>query len=622
MLRALLAWQRNLGATMLVRAAATLASLLLCGQALASPLRTVALTGQLVPGTTNDETFKSLDGQYQINSLGKVAFTATHSGSMPFAYEIWTDGSGSLQRLFRHGDQAPGLSAGITFSGFSSLSALNRSGQLAFYHSLSGPGVTSDTDESMWSTTSGELALIARDGDAAPGLPAGSTYFYVWNAATFNDAGQLVYSGGIRDPGGTSPNGGALWRESGGVRSLIVATGDHIPGMPPGATLRSLALSVPMNRAGEIVFTGSIDPPNTSGVNGSGIFAGSPGNMRVVVMDGMQAAGTPPGDYFAGMGLASQNNRGQIAFRGFVAGPDVNATNNFGIWREHSGTIELVYRTGEQLPDVSAGVGFSHNSLLALTLNDSGHLLFSTYLQGPGVTSQNDRSIWVHRGEEFDLVARGGGHAEGIPGDAFYAGFFTTTINATGQIVFATDITGPGISYEAGNNRGIWGTDAAGNVQLIARTGDAIEVAPSDWRTPTSLSLFLQATNTGRPTGFNDRGQVAFAAMFSDGTSGLFVSDAVATIPGDFNRDGSVTGADLTIWRAAMATPTTTPNLFADGDFDGDVDGDDFLVWQRNLGATTPTPTVRAVPEPSAALLAIAAVLFAPRSRARHDDPI
>jgi hypothetical protein len=54
------------------------------------------------------------------------------------------------------------------------------------------------------------------------------------------------------------------------------------------------------------------------------------------------------------------------------------------------------------------------------------------------------------------------------------------------------------------NNEGIWATDRNGLLRLIVRKGDPVEVA------------------------FNDRGQLAFGAGFTDGSSGIFISDLVA----------------------------------------------------------------------------------------------
>jgi hypothetical protein len=72
----------------------------------------------------------------------------------------------------------------------------------------------------------------------------------------------------------------------------------------------------------------------------------------------------------------------------------------------------------------------------------------------------------------------------------------------------------------------------------------------------------------------------------------------VGQIEADFNDDGKVDGADLTIWK--MNAGAADPD--GDADFDGDTDGADFLVWQRQLGSMTPTAG-QAAPEPCGGLL-------------------
>jgi len=83
------------------------------------------------------------------------------------------------------------------------------------------------------------------------------------------------------------------------------------------------------------------------------------------------------------------------------------------------------------------------------------------------------------------------------------------------------------------------------------------------------------------------------------------VMRVAATLPGDFNKDGSVDGNDFLIWQSGFGQfdPNTNPATMADGDadMDGDVDGDDFLIWQSNFGSAAGNAAV--VPEPSSVLL-------------------
>jgi hypothetical protein len=78
---------------------------------------------------------------------------------------------------------------------------------------------------------------------------------------------------------------------------------------------------------------------------------------------------------------------------------------------------------------------------------------------------------------------------------------------------------------------GLWGENRAGELKLIAHTGQVIEVAPNDAREIVALD-FASGTGgeDGRPRGFNDLGQVVFRARFRDGSGAIFLSD-VLTVP-------------------------------------------------------------------------------------------
>ena len=113
---------------------------------------------------------------------------------------------------------------------------------------------------------------------------------------------------------------------------------------------------------------------------------------------------------------------------------------------------------------------------------------------------------------------------------------------------------------------------------------------------------------------------VAFLKTLTDNTfltSSLF-SDPFVNVPGDFDGNGVVNGADLAVWQSSFGV-----NGLADADDDGDSDGRDFLVWQRNFGMTwedlAPLAAVMSVPEPGVAVLLGTAILatFLRRTRLR-----
>jgi hypothetical protein len=66
--------------------------------------------------------------------------------------------------------------------------------------------------------------------------------------------------------------------------------------------------------------------------------------------------------------------------------------------------------------------------------------------------------------------------------------------------------------------------------------------------------------------------------------------------PADFNKDGYVDAADLSLWQSHYGGAATANQGDADGD--GDADGRDFLVWQRQYSASA-LSSVSSIPEPS-----------------------
>jgi hypothetical protein len=89
---------------------------------------------------------------------------------------------------------------------------------------------------------------------------------------------------------------------------------------------------------------------------------------------------------------------------------------------------------------------------------------------------------------------------------------------------------------------------------------------------------------------------VSFAISFD-------VSNSAPALPGDFNSDSRVNGADLNLWKGAFGIRGA-----ADANGDGRSDGFDVLLWQRNQGMSASVAAAAAAPEPCAAILAAGAL--------------
>ncbi len=167
---------------------------------------------------------------------------------------------------------------------------------------------------------------------------------------------------------------------------------------------------------------------------------------------------------------------------------------------------------------------------------------------------------------------------------------------------------------------------AAGNLALSFHRLDVAGLFAEAIATPSlfGLSNVLDSAAPGLEPGAGsyDAGQIATNAheyLFWDDLHPTATVHAILAgravglldgLPGDFDANGRVDGADLETWTANFGAAGVTRKQ-GDADEDGDVDGGDFLVWQRHLNARQTLAAATLVPEPASAMLAaIAAVLM------------
>jgi hypothetical protein len=196
----------------------------------------------------------------------------------------------------------------------------------------------------------------------------------------------------------------------------------------------------------------------------------------------------------------------------------------------------------------------NYSTFNTLLLNNAGQIAFSATVAGDGMDPTKNAGIWSDVSGSLAPLALNGQPAPGTPpgvnfGAPVSGPHFGGALNSAGQIAFAASLTGSGVNFM--NDRGIWATDHTGVLQLIARTGDLLEVAPANFRTIRELYFVAGASNSdGRPSGFNNLGQLAFWARFTDGSQGVFVSNRVIIA-----EPASVAllalGLPLIVWRSS-----------------------------------------------------------------------
>ncbi|MCI0335644.1 MAG: hypothetical protein L0228_20740 [Planctomycetes bacterium] len=453
---------------------------------------------------------------------------------------IWSEGSGTLELVAREGSHAPGTGSSFYFSNLAT-PVLNDSGQTAFY-GIVREDTVGPIYSGAWTGHAGAVRLVAVDGSQAPGTPSGVTFFGLINGRVLmNAAGHTAFSSFVRGSTVNETNDIGIWSDSSGSLELVAREGAQAPGIASGVQFNRLSQAV-LNDAGEIAFAASTTDAGTQSTL-DGIWSGTSGNLRLVTREGNQAPGTSSGVNYLAFTEPVLNGAGQTAFYALLTGSGVDNTNDQGIWSEGSGTLDLVARKGSQAPGTPTGVNFGGFNFPVL--NAAGETAFYAGLTGAGVDGTNNFGLWSNTSGTLQLVARSGSQATGTPPDARFGGFGPAVLNAAGQIAFRAHLALPPPPPRGGtasgpeevsssivdstNDGGIWTTDLSGTLHLIVREGDLLEVAPSDFRRIASLD-FIGGTGNGDglPSGFNDLGQLAFHARFTDGSSGIFVSNAVA----------------------------------------------------------------------------------------------
>ncbi len=515
-------------------------------------LNILALSGQSPYG--NDATFASFSPP-SLNNFGEAAFSASLAGTgVTTANDgsIWIAGQGAFNEVAREGNAAPGPGPDnvfvITPSVSNSALPLSDTSEVAFNATL-GDGVAANIG-SIWAGNHESLRLVAYTGMQAPGAAEGQT-FYASNARfSLSRSGRVAIASNLMQFQSVVDDG--LWVETSNGLEKVALAGDAAPGMGQDVKFVSLpAPSLQFSSTGQVAFFGRVTGPGISTANDDGTWIGSPQNFSMLVREGMPMESVGPEVIVRASAPTGINSSGQVTMGGTLSGPGISSNTNASVVLIASTEdVTIAVRQGDPAPggtDTDVFTGFSYEP----SLGSGGHIGFyasSRETVGSGISRNG---VWTGKPGELELVARQGEMAPGVA--ATWEGLFRATpaINRFGQIAFRADLRDVAtLQY----TESLWATDLDGNPVLITRRGDMIEVAEQDLRTILSLNAangfrVFAGDDDGRARIINDLGQVAFHARFTDGTSGIFISNAVAHLPGDFNSDSVVDAADYVVWR-------------------------------------------------------------------------
>ena len=476
----------------------------------------------------------------QLDSAGQVVFAAglagddvgcTYNGKVCNFKGLWKGNAASLSLVMRGGEQAGGLPTGVLFTSFNEPNLSVSSGEpLAFQAGAVGPDGTEYGG--IFSGSVGSLDLVVSSSDHAPGTPPDFGFVGYDGPGHFkvNSSGESALSSGLFSA--TSfDEGDGIWSSRTGTLELIARDGDHAPGMPADVRFDGVGEAA-LNPSGYVVFSSVLSGTGFGYLHNTSIWSDRSGSLALIASANQPAPGTDSGVVFRGVDdYPKLDTSGHVSFLGWLSGPSITSANDNGIWSDVSGSLSPIVRTGEHAPGLASGVNFHDMSDTNVFFNGSGKTAFASGLSGPGIDGTNNYGIWSNASGAFRAVARMGDAAPGGNGKVF-GSFGDVFFNDAGQVAFQGYLSDPAVvfSWSFAAIDGLWAEDRTGKLHLIVLKGGQIEVVPGDVRTVESFEYVNELNGDGSPSAFNSRGEFAFLAQFTDGTSGIFVSD-VAAVP-------------------------------------------------------------------------------------------
>lgn len=428
-----------------------------------------------------------------------------------------------LRTVALTGEQVPGMpgvTMGLIGDSLGQLPIINNAGQTAFLAYLVGTGVSYPYNRSVWLEDSGNFQMVVRDGDQMPNSSSDQKFSFLGNFC-FDSSGHITFTDGFTSwsahAGDLTPrtiiqsDNNSIWAKTGDTIQTLVAYGDAAPGTPDGVYFNSFGTIVSPS-PDKVTFLGNLSGPGVTHENSSGLWTLQGSELRLVARSGNFL---PTIDIhtqkFPDFGAYSfdMNSAGEVIF------------GNHGLWKEEENSLRQISRYFSGMPDPHGETDFMIQSA---AINASGNVAFygSSHRRESGIDFVQ-RGFWIEDGNEIRALGELPQDLHPLLNGHIYISTNAFSMNSLSQVAF--------IGSLGSEPWAIWASDRSERWREIVQIGDVLEVRPNDYRTVGWVEFESGSGNAdGRPSGFNDRGQLVFRAMFTDGSMGVFVSD-LATIP-------------------------------------------------------------------------------------------
>ena len=574
-----------------------------CSAALASPQAVwenlISTTNASVPGVKGAVWVPNQYNNPTIDATGRVVFRGQIGGAgiTTANSKLYMAGTPSNWVIIaRDGSPVPGgIPSGYVFNtsagvnGLGSSNNISTAGAVLIGGTINGPGVTTATDTATFVVNAdGTSALIMRESDLYPG-GGGSTMSTAAPSSgqQTNALGESIISttllGG--DVSGTTNNAAIVMLAPTGNRA-ISRKGSIAPGFDDGTTFTPDTFGLHLSGS-DVEFGGTL--VNAATVTTANdkcrvTSVGAPaGQLRMYCREGSAFPGIAKTFYKSASTFNNPSrtltNNGKILMQATLSGAVTLAVDDNVLFVEDHGTTSVLLRRGQAIPGVSDGVYNTNNTSHAF-LNNNGMLAFQGILQNADGTAMTENNTFIAVRKADGTIVNLARQGDAVPG---LTGVTYATLNGNSSICLSDS----GVVVFDANcdpaSRAIMAWDETNGLRVIAKTGDTNF-------TGTALNQMTLIGSTG------NNGSGGGTGLASNGWLVMRVGDSVssintiaridlgppaATCPGDYNDDGVIDGADITVLLNAWGSADATVDL----NNDGIIDASDIALLLNGWGA-------------------------------------
>ncbi|RLA55464.1 MAG: hypothetical protein DRR04_14785, partial [Gammaproteobacteria bacterium] len=432
----------------------------------------------------------------KINEKGELAFGA-YTDSYPWVV-VGPDLYGKPVVRATGWTPAPGVGDGTAVFSYPSIQTnhmldpiLNDAGDLVFMVETTGGGIPSVNEVGLWLSRRGaaEPEIVTQTGTHPPSAPDGIPEVFCPNFQIDRRGRTSLMAADFACIPYSAASKAFVPTKSSEIVPLLAA-GDPAPGIDGDVRLVYIR-GLWTNSSGSAALWATLEGTDVDASNDTAIWASdSTGALALVMREGDPVPGFATGTTFArlshgrGENLA-YNDHGDVAFFAEFEGPGTTEENSFSFWKwKPDGSLELLLRGGEAPGDAISGL------FQEPVMNLRGEMAFMASLQARGGSPYEywrrspDGSLarLLGQGDPAPLLPPGTRLGSPYLGDEFgIESLGEPVITETGSVLL--DFWLEGVRVDETNDRALYRLGSNGEIVLVLRKGDAIEVAHGVIRT-------------------------------------------------------------------------------------------------------------------------------------------